>query len=301
MPEPSSASELLTPRAAAAVKELEFFARMRVEGFLKSFNHSKLKGTSTDFLQHRAYLPGDDIRSLDWRVYARSDRLVVRQHEEYTNLDAVLVLDCSGSMAFAGNGGLTKFDFARRCAAMLAYLMTSQRDRVGVACCASAVVRFVKPDTGKAHLAQLLHELVGQEPAGETDLAACVAQLQKQVRRKGVFVLFSDCYQDPSAIGKALGILAQAGHDVIVYQIFARTEADLDFAGFTLFHDLETGAIDSADPQEIRTAYQTVFRDHIETLKQQTSGFGIEFHSLSVSRDWELILSRLLHERVERG
>jgi len=137
---------LLTPDAAALAKELEFFARTRVEGFLKGQNWSWRKGTSTEFLQHRAYVPGDDLRRLDWRVYARSDRLITREYEEFTNLDAVLTIDASGSMAYAGRG-MSKIDFVRRCAAMLAYLLNAQNDSFGLAVVGERLDDYLRPST----------------------------------------------------------------------------------------------------------------------------------------------------------
>ena len=137
-------TDLLTPRAAARAKELEFFARTRVEGFLKSINRSKLKGHSTDFMQHRQYMPGDSLRSIDWRVFARSDRLVTREYEEYTNLGVVIGVDFSGSMGYKGRGP-TKIDFCRHCAAMLCYLLLSQRDSFGLAAMTDTIVRYLRP------------------------------------------------------------------------------------------------------------------------------------------------------------
>ena len=289
--------QLLSVEAAARVKHLELFARSRVESHFKGGHRSRLKGHSTDFLQHRPYLPGDDIRALDWRVYARSDRLVIREREEFTTLDVNIVLDCSASMAY-GSGEMTKFEFARHCAALVTYLVVNQRDRVGVTFASNRVLSFIKPGSGGKHLAEMYRQLLTHEPAGETDLAACTKQLLGFVNKRSLFILFSDCYQDPAALGKSLGILSQAGHDIIVYQTFDPAESELPFAGFTLFRDLENGQIDPADPQEVRAAYTEVFRKHTRDLKTLTPSYGIEFHPLPVTADWEAALAQLLHERA---
>ena len=292
-----SATDLLTPHAAALVKELEFFARTRVEGFLKSNNRSKRKGQSTEFMQHRQYMPGDDLRRLDWRVFARSDRLVTREYEEYTNLDVVIGLDASGSMGY-GTLELNKIEFCRRCAAMICYLLMGQRDAFGLTILRDRVVRYLRPQSSRKHLVEVLRQLVEAQPTGLTDFAGGVEQLLNQVRRRSVFVFFSDCYQDPDPLTRALGMLAVRGHDVVLYQVYDPAEAELPFAGFTLFRDLEGEGLDAVDPLEIRRAYRDVFAEHTLRIKEGTSRFGTEFHSIPVSVAWDEVLAGLLRERL---
>ena len=292
-----SATDLLTPHAAALVKELEFFARTRVEGFLKSNNRSKRKGQSAEFMQHRQYMPGDDLRSLDWRVFARSDRLVTREYEEYTNLDVVIVLDASGSMGY-GTLELNKIEFCRRCAAMICYLLLGQRDAFGLTILRDRVAQYLRPQSSRKHLVEVLRQLVEAQPTGLTDFAVGVEQLLNQVRRRSVFVFFSDCYQDPDPLTKALGMLAVRGHDVVLYQVYDPAEAELPFAGFTLFRDLEGEGLDAVDPLEIRRAYRDVFAEHTLRIKEGTSRFGTEFHLIPVSGDWDEVLAGLLRERL---
>ena len=292
-----SATDLLTPHAAALVKELEFFARTRVEGFLKSNNRSKRKGQSTEFMQHRQYMPGDDLRSLDWRVFARSDRLVTREYEEYTNLDVVIGLDASGSMGY-GTLELNKIEFCRRCAAMICYLLLGQRDAFGLTILRDRVAQYLRPQSSRKHLVEVLRQLVEAQPTGLTDFAVGVEQLLNQVRRRSVFVFFSDCYQDPDPLTRALGMLAVRGHDVVLYQVYDPAEAELPFAGFTLFRDLEGEGLDAVDPLEIRRAYRDVFAEHTLRIKEGTSRFGTEFHSIPVSGDWDEVLAGLLRERL---
>jgi uncharacterized protein (DUF58 family) len=292
-------SDLLSARAAGLAKELEFFARTRVEGYLKSNNASKRKGQSTDFIQHREYLPGDDLRSVDWRVLAKTDRLVTREYEEYTNLDLIIGLDFSGSMAYP-DSGQSKIAFSRRMAAMLSYLLVHQRDAVGLAAMNTQIIHYLRPATSRRHLAELFRALVSVTPEGDTDLAVCIRQLLGQVRRRAVFVFFSDCFQDPAALTKALGILTVRGHDVVLYQVYHGREKELDLTGFTLFRDLETGQVDPADPLEIKTAYKDVFAEHQRRLREGTARYEIEFHSVEVSENWEDNLANLLRLRSRR-
>ena len=296
----SSRGALLSAEAAArCVKHLELFARSRVESHYKGAHRSRLKGHSTDFLQHRQYLPGDDIRTLDWRVYARSDRLVIREREEFTTLDVNIILDCSASMNF-GSGAMTKFEFARHCAALLTHLVVSQRDRVGIAFASDRVLSFTKPGSGGKHRAEMFRQLLAREPAGQTDLAACTRELLQYARKRSLFIFFSDCYQDPAALGRSLGILSRAGHDLIVYQIFDPAEADLPYTGFTLFRDMENGQTDAAGPEgNFAPPIRRVFRiRHTRDLKSIAMSYGVEFRTLAVTENWEAALAQLLHERA---
>jgi uncharacterized protein (DUF58 family) len=288
--------ELLSPGAAARVRELELFARTRVEGFLKGPNRSRFKGISAEFLQHRAYVPGDDPRRLDWRVLARTDRLVTREFEEFTNADVVLALDFSGSMGWT-HEPMAKGDFMLHCAAMLAWLCNSQNDRFAVAACGPALTAWLPPGSGKKHLASAFHLLVNQPFQGEARLSHCVALLLRQLSRRSIVILLSDCYEEPEPLCAALGQLVARGHDVIVYQTVHPNEQDLEFSGFTLFRDLETGRTDGADPAEIRAAYRDVVREHRLALHNGTARHGIEFRELPVTADWDAALAALLHAR----
>lgn len=295
-----SPTDLITPRAAALAKQLELFARTRVEGFLKSTNPSRLKGHSTDFRQHRPYVHGDDLRNLDWRVFARSDRLVTREYEEHTNLDVVLTIDTSGSMGY-GSRDLTKFAFARHCVAMLAYLLTLQRDSFGLAAFGDRLGTLIPPATSRKHLARVLRDLCALEPQGETDFPACVGNLARRTRRRSLFIVLSDCYQDPASMTRALGTLRIGGHDVILYQVVDTHELDLPFPGITLFRDLETGQLDAADPAEIRRAYRDVAETHTRRLRERARHYGLDFSRVPTDDEWDTVLARLLRKRAARA
>jgi len=290
-------SELISPDAAARVKHLEFFARTRVEGFLKGANPSHFRGVSPEFMQHRAYMPGDDLRHLDWRVFGRTDRLVTREFEEFTDLDVVLALDVSGSMGF-GEDPMSKTDFALHCAALIGYLLNLRNDRFALAACSDDIGSFLPPSCGRGHLADFFRRLVSLSVTGETRLDRCAELLLRLVRRRSVILVLSDCYQDPEDLTRSLGQFSLRGHDVSLYQIVHESEKDLDFTGFTLFRDLETGQIDPADPAEIRGSYREVVADHHDQLKSGAARFGIEFHQLTVVENWDAVLAALLHERM---
>lgn len=295
-----AATDLLSPAIATRARDLEFFARTRVEGFLKSINASRLRGASTDFLQHRQYLPGDDLRNLDWRIFARSDRLVTREYEEYTNLDVMLMIDASGSMGY-GSGESSKLDVAVRAAAMLAYILQRQKDRFGLAVLAQGLDDYLPPGGSRRHMGEICRRMAAIEPGGETALESGLTQLMQRRRRRGVCVLFSDGYQDPETLVQTLGTLTLRGHDVIFYQICDPDEDDLPFTGYTLFRDLETGQLDGADPLAIAAAFRDVAKRHSQALRDGAARFGIECSRLPATRDWDNVLATLLRGRVARA
>jgi uncharacterized protein (DUF58 family) len=290
-------SELLTPAAVARIKKLEIFARKRIDGYMKGANRSRAKGISTEFMQHREYQPGDDLRHLDWKVYARTDRLVTREFEEFTNLDVILAMDFSGSMNF-GERPMSKVEFAMHCSAMLGYLCLVGQNRFGLASCSDSVTDWLPPKTGNRHLAEFFRKLVELDVQGETDLKGCAMSLTNLVRRRSLIIAISDCYEDPDGLTHALGQIALRGHDVILYQVVHEDEQELTQTSFTLYRDLETGQLDGADPLEIRDAYRDVVFDHGQKLRDGAASFGIEYHQLTVNEDWGRVLALLLHKRA---
>lgn len=288
--------DLLTPEAVARVKHLEFFARTRVEGFLTGANRSRMKGVSPEFLQHRKYMPGDDLRRLDWRVFGRTNRLVTREFEEFTNLDVVLALDFSGSMGY-GLTPMSKMDFALHCAALLAYLLHLRHDRFALAACTDVVGSYLPLGSGRKHLAAIFRQLASLPIDGETRLERCATQLLQRLKRRSSIVIFSDCYEDPEPLTSAVGQLALRGHDVILYQVVHESEKELNFTGFTLFRDLETGQIDAADPLEIAAAYRDVVAEHRRELETGAARFGVEFRQVTVTEHWDFVLAALLDAR----
>ena len=293
----TTVTNLLVPEAAARARQLEFYARAAVDGFLKGQNRSRLKGVSPEFLQHRMYMPGDDLRMLDWKIYARTERLVMREQQEFTNLDAVLILDVSGSMDYGG-AGLSKAEFARRAIAMMAYLFNHQNDRYGLATVADRVTGFLPPSIGRKHMAELFRRLSAASAGGETDLAVCAGALLRNIARRSVFLVFSDGYQDPEPLIRGLSMLALRGHEIVFFQVYDNSETDLDFIGFTQFRDLETNQVDPADPAEIRQAYRQVFVAHQQRLRDGLLRAGVEFYPLPVVAEWDLALANILRRRA---
>jgi uncharacterized protein (DUF58 family) len=196
-----------------------------------------------------------------------------------------------------GRGDVSKLEFARRCAAMLAYLLVQQNDRCGLAVFGTRLARYLPPGGGRKHLAELFRRLLEAGAQGETDVAACAGQLLRQLSRRSVLLVFSDGFQAPEPLIRGLSMLSLKGHEVLFFQTYDPSETDLDFVGFTQFLDLETQTVDAADPMEIRQAYREVFRTHQQQLRDGLLRAGVQFYPLPVCTAWDETLADILRKR----
>ena len=262
-------SSILEAEDITSLQSLQLFARTVVEGFTTGQHASPHKGFSVEFRQHRPYVQGDDIRRLDWKIFGRADRFYIREFDEETNLRATLVLDASGSMAYRGQKGVLKFDYARKLAAAMAYLLMSQQDAVGLITFDSKVRDFIPNQTRITHLHHLLETMIKTEPGKDTALAPVLESLAQRLKRRGLVILISDFFDDPAAILKAIGVLRKKGHEIIAMQLWDRDEIDFPFGQWARFENLEKD--DDAlllDPAAIRQRYLEVQRAFQEHLKE---------------------------------
>jgi len=263
----SHVSEFLQPSDLQKISNLQVFARQVVEGFCSGLHRSPHKGFSVEFKQHRQYVPGDEIRHIDWRVFGRSDRFYIREYEEETNLRATLILDRSGSMNYAGAGGMSKFEYATKLSACLAYLMLQQQDSVGLVTYDTKIRRYIPPRSRVSHLRVLIEELEKGEVGGETELGDVFHDLVPKLHRRGLLVIVSDCFGDVAKFLKAMAHFRSAWHEILVFQIWDRDELDFPFRGWTQFECLERDGIKHLlDPVLLREAYLAnldKFRDEL--------------------------------------
>jgi uncharacterized protein (DUF58 family) len=216
-------ARLIDPVVLSRIGNLELVARHVVEGFITGLHHSPNFGLSVDFAEHRPYMPGDDIRRIDWRVYARTDRHYIKQFEADTNTDFTVVLDTSASMGFASQG-ISKFDYARYLAACLLYMSGRQRDRVGLALFSGTELERIPP--GAKHLDLALHALDRAQTSGSGTLLQPLRKLSEHMRRRSIVAVISDFYEEATAVTEAVRQLRQRGNDVIVFHILDRAELD---------------------------------------------------------------------------
>jgi uncharacterized protein (DUF58 family) len=271
------------PTHSGELRQLELTVRGVVEGVFSGLHKSPHKGFSIEFAEHREYVPGDEIKHLDWRVLARTDRHVIKQYEQETNLRATICVDASGSMNFAGprTDGQPqrprKFDVACTIAASLAYLLSAQQDLVGLTVFDTAVRSELAAGNGPAHLDQLFRRLESLTPSTETDLAAALHQVANRIPRRGVVILLSDLLDDPDRLTRALQQLRHARHQVVALQILDPAELTLPGTAPLTFVDAEDGQKIQIDPRTIRTQYQTAFTSYLSDLKQRCGQAGITY------------------------
>lgn len=248
-------SNFLTPADLQKISNLQVVARQVVEGFCSGMHRSPHKGFSVEFKQHRQYVPGDEIRRIDWRVFGRSDRFYIREYEEETNLRATLLLDLSGSMNY-GRNGVTKYEYATRLAACLAYLMISQQDSVGMVTFDTKIRKYIPPRARMGHLRVILDELQRSVPGGETELGGVFRDLVPKLHRRGLLVIISDCFGDVSSLLKALAHFRHMHHEILIFQIWDWDELEFPFKNWTQFESLETaGHKHLLDPALLRQEY----------------------------------------------
>src|SRR6516164_10080238 len=237
----------LDPAVLARVGFSPLLAQVVVEGFLNGLHKSPFHGFSVEFAEHREYVPGDDLKYLDWALFARTDHYYIKRFEEETNLRCYLVLDRSASMAF-GTGLLTKWDYSCFLATCLAYLILRQQDAVGLSLFGTRPGLFVPPRCRRTHLRQLMSVMVNHAPGGATDVPSSLRAVVRNLKRRGLVVVISDLIDDPVETLKSLRLLGSHRHDVIVFHVQDATELDFAFEGPTLFRDLETGEEMEIDP-----------------------------------------------------
>jgi uncharacterized protein (DUF58 family) len=289
--------QFLDPAVVARLGTLELKARTIVEGFLSGLHRSPFKGFSVEFAEYRQYMPGDDLATIDWKVFARSDRHYVKKYEEETNLDCHILLDVSGSMAY-GSGPVTKHEYASCLAAALSYLMNRQRDAVGLTAFADGIVSMQGASARPGHLRALLIALDRLEPARETDVARPLHQLADALSKRGMVVLISDLLDDPDRVIRGLKHFKFRGADVIVFHVLDPFELSFPFERATRFEDLETNVEVMAVPALTRDSYLKAMGDLIERYRRELGSVGIDYQQLSTVQPLEMALLAYLSTRA---
>jgi uncharacterized protein (DUF58 family) len=298
---PAPAEQPLDPTALARFGRLELVARLVVEGVMAGLHKSPFKGVSVEFAEHRQYGPGDEIRHIDWRAFGKTDRYFVKEYEEETNLKAYLVVDSSGSMAYAGRTA-SKFEHARRLAASLAYLMISQRDAVGLVTFDDAPRALIPPRAAPGHFAVLCKALEEARTGGEAPLGGILHALAGRVKRRGLVVVLSDGFGDLDDLTAALRHLRHRHHEVLFLHVLAPEEEEFPFRRPARFRDLERpGRQPRVDPSALRAAYLERFRAFCEGLKERARGMDVDYHRASTAEPVEICLLNYLAARARRG
>ena len=291
--------QFLDPAVLARLGTIELKARTVVEGFLSGLHRSPFKGFSVEFAEYRQYMPGDALSSIDWKVYARSDRHYVKKFEAETNLDCHIVLDTSGSMTY-GSHGITKYEYAECLAASLAYLMNRQRDAVGLTAFDSQIVASLPASARPGHLHAFLVTLEQLNAGQETDVGKPLHQLAEALTKRGMVVLISDLLDDPDRVIRGLKHFHFRGTDVIVFHVLDPDEIEFPFDRPTKFQDLETGEEVVAVPATARKNYVKSMGELIERYRRELGAAGIDYHLLRTSEPLEMALLAYLSTRSRK-
>ena len=292
-------ARFVDPKVLARVGNLELVARSVVDGFINGLHRTNVFGASVDFAEHRGYVPGDDIRRMDWRLFARTDRYYIKEYEADSNANFSVLLDVSKSMAF-GSDGPTKLEYSKMLAGCLTYLVHRQRDRVGLVAFDDDIVEHVPPSA--KHMDTVLHVLDRLKPAKPGNLAAPFKKVAEHFARRGMLVVISDFYEEPDAIMEALGPLRFRGNDLLVFHVLDRAELEFGFDEASAFEDLESGEQMPIVPQSLREEYQRMIRAHIEAIGQRCSASRIDYTLLDTSKplDHALFTYLSVRERLQK-
>lgn len=287
----------LHPEVIKRIGRLEIRARHIVEGLLSGTHRSPYFGQSIEFLQHREYAPGDDLRRVDWKVWAKQDRLYVKQYEEDTNLRCCLLVDTSASMEY-GSGALTKCDYAITAASALAYLLLRQQDAVGCAVFDQSIRQTIPLRTSTNHLATIVRALEQRQPKEKTRLYEVLARAAETYPRRGMMVLISDLLVEAADIQRGLRLLRQRGHDVLVLHVLDDDELDFPFARPARFEGLETDEHLTCNPRALREGYLEALEKFLSTVRRNCAHDNVDYTLIRTSMPLDAALTAFLRHRL---
>ncbi len=299
---------LLEPSFLSKLQGLDMIARMIVEGFLTGLHKSPYHGFSVEFAEHRQYMPGDPIRHVDWKVYAKSDRFYIKEYEQETNLRAYLMLDVSSSTPFAEEGRIEKIRYGTYLGAALAYLMLQQQDAVGLLTFSDHIHRIIPARSARTHLRVLFHEMESalrgalasepKSPRNKTDVGPCLEQLADRTPRRGLMILISDLWDtSPERVMRALKHFRHLQHEVVVFHLVDPLEERFDYRDETIFIDMETDERLAVQPWEIRKEYRKRLADRVEFYKRECGANLIAYEHILTDTPFDVALLRYLEKR----
>jgi uncharacterized protein (DUF58 family) len=298
--ESTPVTTLLDPRALAAVSRMELVAKTVMDGYVQGMHKSPHVGFALDFAQHRQYVPGDDIKRIDWRVYAKADRFYIKQYEVTTNLRAHLILDCSGSMTYRGRlDAMSKFRYGQFVTTCLAYLVLHQQDSVGLVTFDTEVRQFIPARSASPHLFSLTNVLDATKPGGESSISTILHDVAERLGHRQLVVLISDLFDNPEELIKAFHHLRHQRHEVIVLHIMAEDELSFPFRKFSLFESLETaGQRIRLDPVVARAMYLENLARHLKKIHDACNAMRIGYSLFKTRESVEKTLTAYLARRM---
>lgn len=296
----ANAEKYLRPEVINQVARLDLRAKFIVEGFLTGLHASPFQGFSVEFSEHRKYSPGDDLKDLDWNVFAKTDKYYIKKFEAETNLTGYLVMDLSSSMGYTYRQELTKFDYAICLAAALGYLMIHQQDPVGLVTFDTRIQTSLPPRSKRTQLGAILALLAGLKPTGQTDVAHCVHQLAAMIRHKSLIMIFSDLLTDPEPVLKSLHHLRHRGNEIILFHVLDEAEVHFPFEGIVEFEDVEEQRRLTLDAKGMRGDYLKALGDFQAYYQNECHKANIDYVPMDTSVSFDKALMQYLVQRQKR-
>jgi uncharacterized protein (DUF58 family) len=296
----SSPEKYLRPEVIRQVARLDLRAKFIVEGFLSGLHASPFHGFSVEFSEHRKYTAGDDLKDLDWNVYAKTDKYYLKKFQAETNVTGYLAMDLSASMAYTYRQELTKFEYCICLAAALGYLMIHQQDPVGLVTFDTAIRTSIPPRSRRTQLGTILSVLANLKPAGTTDVAGCLHQLASMVRGKSLILIFSDLLTDPEPVLQSLHHLRHRGHEIILFHVLDEAEVHFPFEGLIEFADMETPDKLTIDAKGMRGDYLSAVESFRATYRTECSKANIDYVATDTSVSFDKALLEYLVQRQRR-
>jgi uncharacterized protein (DUF58 family) len=290
----------LNPEVVSRLSSIELKARLVVEGFIVGLHRSPYHGFSVEFAEHRQYMPGDDFKHIDWKVYGKSDRFFIKQFEEETNLKVYILLDASNSMGFK-SGNITKLEYGSYLAASLSYLMLRQQDAPGLLVYDESIRSYIPPKGARSHINPILTQLNDTEPSRKTDASIAFHELAERVKRRGLIIVISDLLDDPQKMMLGLKHFRHRQHEVIVFQVLDPYERHFDYKAEARFKDMETGKELLTDPWQIRKDYLSRIGDYLGWISKTCRDSHIDYHLLDTSIPFDRALFGYLAKRSKLG
>ncbi len=291
----------LQPDVVAKLANMELVARLVVEGFITGLHKSPYHGFSVEFAEHRQYMPGDEPKHIDWKIFGRTDRYYIKQFEEETNLKSYIILDASRSMAYSSDGRMSKLEYASYIAAALSYLMVQQRDAVGLMVFDEKIRTYMPPHATKSYLKAILKQLEVTEGSNKTGTAASLHQTAERIKRRGLVIILSDLFDNPKEVTAAFKHFRHKKNEVIVFQILDPIEINFAFGGDAIFKDMETSEEITTQPWHLQKAYQQEMRRFIDSYKKECRENNIEYLLLNTSTPFDTALFQYLSKRHKLG
>ncbi len=294
---PSDYKNYLNPSTIAKIINLELRARLVVEGFLIGLHKSPYHGFSIEFSEHRPYMIGDDLKNVDWKVFAKTEKYFIKQYEEETNLKAYIILDSSRSMSFSSQSDMNKLDYSKTLAASIAYLLIKQRDAAGLINYSNKVEHILLPKATRNYLTQIIKVLNSVKPSDTTNTAFALTELAEKIKRRSLVIIISDFFDELEKTIKALKNFSYLKNEVIVFQVLDPMELSFGFKNDSIFVDLETNEKISTQPYQLRKAYQDAMKEFTDKIKHECLKANFDYNLIQTTEPFDKALFKFIQKR----